>query len=374
MARGTEGHAARRSCSVAPRPGPEAGARKVSSCGRCRCDCAVVQLLAVAHPAIVCRMAPRAAPAPLRYPNFDLLRLLLAVEVAVVHAWYETDPKFDWPGFIMAVPAFLAISGVLVLKSYDETGSWRVFAVKRLLRILPALAVSMVLCWALFDLFAVGNSLLNWLTGGLYTLPGVANGPLWSLAWEELAYAILAVLWTLGAYRRPILIWGLLAASFVAVQAGRGLRPHDQMILMLAPAFFIGNLAYLHRQALLKSPPLLPWLFLGAVVVADRLPWFRDCVAMSPVAFQAFAVVWVGMAGARLVPFRFPDLSYGIYIFHMPIILFLRRNELVDSTAEIALALPLPLLAVAMLSWRFVEEPALRRKPTTRRGSTGLPA
>jgi peptidoglycan/LPS O-acetylase OafA/YrhL len=309
----------------------------------------------------------------LRYPNFDLLRLLLAVEVAVVHAWYETDPKFDWPGFIMAVPAFLAISGVLVLKSYDETGSWRLFVVKRLLRILPALAVSMLLCWALFDLFAVGNSMLNWLTGGIFTLPGVANGPLWSLAWEELAYALLAVLWTCGAYRRPWIIWSLLAAAFLGVHLGKGLRPHDQMILMLAPAFFIGNLAYLHRRILLKTPSLVPWAFLFAVICADSLPWFRDLVRLSPVAFQSFAVVWVGMAGACAAPFRFPDLSYGIYIFHMPLILYLVRSKLVTTTAEIALVLPLPLLAIAMLSWRFVEEPALRRKPKARAPEVGAP-
>ena len=53
----------------------------------------------------------------MRYPNFDILRLLLATEVAVVHAWYETDRDFNWAGFIMAVPAFLAISGFLVRRS-----------------------------------------------------------------------------------------------------------------------------------------------------------------------------------------------------------------------------------------------------------------
>lgn len=303
---------------------------------------------------------------PTRYPNFDLLRLLLAIEVAVVHAWYETDPKFDWGGFIMAVPAFLAISGFLVLKSYEETGSWRLFVVKRLLRIVPALLVSMVLCWLLFDAFAVGNSMLNWLTGGLYTLPGVANGPLWSLAWEEIAYALLAVLWTWGAYRRPLIIWALLVGSLYACRQVGDWIPHNQMIVSLAPAFFIGNLAYLHRNVLLKPAAWLPWMFLIAVVFAKDIPLFRDVVGASPVGVQAFAVVWVGMAGSPLVRFRFPDLSYGIYIFHMPLILFLIRQELVSTTAGMALALPVPLLLVALTSWRFVEEPALRRKPKAR--------
>ncbi|WP_127806313.1 acyltransferase family protein [Hydrogenophaga sp. NH-16] len=209
-----------------------------------------------------------------RYPNFDLLRLLLALEVVVVHAWNETDRNFSWAGFIMAVPAFLAISGFLVLKSYEDSGSWRSFAKKRALRILPALMVSLLLCWALFDTFAVFNSLLNWLTGGLYTLPGVANGPLWSLAWEELAYTLLAVLFAAGAYRKPLLIWTLFACSLYIVHLGRGLQPWFQMILLLLPAFFIGNLAYLHRDILNRVHPVVPWAFLFLVMFGSGCPYF----------------------------------------------------------------------------------------------------
>ena len=71
----------------------------------------------------------------IHYPSFDLMRLLLAVEVVVVHTWASLDPHFDWPGFIRAVPAFLAVSGFLVLKSFANTGSWSVLGGKgRLVR------------------------------------------------------------------------------------------------------------------------------------------------------------------------------------------------------------------------------------------------
>lgn len=218
----------------------------------------------------------------------------------------------------------------------------------------------------MFNPFAAWNSILNWLTGGLYTLPGIANGPLWSLMWEEVAYAVLAILWILGAYKRPWIIWLLLMAGFLIVYLGQKFEPHTQIILFLIPSFFIGNLAYLHRNMLTKVPTPVPWLFLIAVIYNHKIPYFAQLVQLSPVGFQAFAVVWAGMAGTKIIPFRFPDISYGIYIFHMPIILYLVQKKLATTTSEIALALPIPLLAVSLLSWYLAEKPALKFKPGTR--------
>jgi len=233
---------------------------------------------------------------------------------------------------------------------------------KRALRLLPALIASFVLCWILFDWFAVYNSVLNWLTGGLYTLPGVANGPLWSLAWEELAYLCLALLWMAGAYRHPLLIWLLLTiAGTIAILAHR-LNPHTQVIMYLAPAFLIGNLAYLHRHWLLRTPPYVPWLFLLAVIGNSHIPGFGTLVSKSPILFQAFAVVWVGMAGFKLIPFHFPDISYGLYIYHMPLILYLVRNEWATTPSQMAVLLPVPLLLLCVGSWYLIEKPALRLK------------
>jgi peptidoglycan/LPS O-acetylase OafA/YrhL len=101
----------------------------------------------------------------------------------------------------MAVPAFLAISGVVVLKSYSEKVSLKEFAKRRALRILPALSASILLIFALFDSQVATNAITTWLSGGNY-IPenGYTNQALWSLAWEELAYLILAGLWAIGAY------------------------------------------------------------------------------------------------------------------------------------------------------------------------------
>ncbi|MOA45517.1 hypothetical protein D3C78_1679190 [compost metagenome] len=80
---------------------------------------------------------------------------------------------------------------------------------------------------------------------------------------------------------------------------------------------------------------------------------------------QAFAVVWAGMAGFKIVPFKFPDISYGIYIFHMPIIQYLLFTKGVDSLAAMLLLTTALLVPFSLASWYCIEKPALRfkRKP-----------
>ena len=294
----------------------------------------------------------------IRYPNFDVLRMFLASEVVFVHSWWTVNKDFQWHAFIMAVPAFLAISGFLVLQSYEQSGSWRLFIRKRILRILPALLLSFSICWVLFDLHMLANSFLNWLTGGLFTMKGPANGPLWSLAWEELAYSILALLWIAGAYKRPLVIWGILLISAVIISQVTNVKPHTRIIMFLAPSFFIGNLMYLYRDKLLKINGLIPWvMFIGVIVFRSDISKFADGLIL--LMLQAFSVVWVGMSGFNLVRFRFPDISYSMYIFHMPLLIWINLNWTIESLPEMLLMLSGFLLSVCLFSWYFVEKPAL---------------
>ncbi|SHI45421.1 Peptidoglycan/LPS O-acetylase OafA/YrhL, contains acyltransferase and SGNH-hydrolase domains [Aureimonas altamirensis DSM 21988] len=297
-----------------------------------------------------------------RYPNFDLMRLFLAGQVAVAHAWYTVDPNFGWPGFVMAVPSFLAISGFLVLKSYEFSNTWRNFMRKRVLRILPALIVSFVLCLVLQDWLTSWNSVLNWLTGGLYTLPYRANGPLWSLAWEEAAYVTLAVLWGCGAYRRPIWIWALLALSLLVCWALREAPPHYRIITFLAPAFLTGNLMYLYRQYLVKVHPIVPWVFLVAAVQANYMQFLSYFGGSLLAVVEAFAVVWVGIAGLRLQPKVVPDISYGLYIYHMPFIMFLADHGMLSGVQRSILLMFAVTVPFCLVSWFIVEKPILRLK------------
>ena len=193
-----------------------------------------------------------------RYPNFDILRLFLALEVAYAHARWTIDNNFLWPAGIMCVPAFLGISGFLVLKSYAESGSWLIFIRKRLLRLLPALLVSFIVCYFLFDWTVAYNSVLVWLTGGLYTFINrmVHCGHLSG----RNRISLLALLWMCGAYKRPFFIWLLFILSLILLWAIKDLEPRLRIIFFLIPAFFTGNLLFIYKDRFLNIHCLVPWI------------------------------------------------------------------------------------------------------------------
>src|SRR5689334_19790981 len=75
--------------------------------------------------------------------NFDLLRILAATQVLVVHSARHlglAKPPWWWlleafPG----VPIFFAISGFLIAASYERSSTLRNYARNRFLRICPGL-------------------------------------------------------------------------------------------------------------------------------------------------------------------------------------------------------------------------------------------
>lgn len=295
------------------------------------------------------------------FPNFDILRLLLALEVVVAHLYLFSTPNTAWNAWIMAVPAFLAISGVVVLKSYSEKVSLKDFAKRRALRILPALSASVLLIFFLFDSQVAVNAITTWLSGGIY-IPekGYTNQALWSLAWEELAYLILAGLWAIGAYQKPRFIWLALIASAVTVYVLSASRsgPLAITLAMLAQAFFVGNLAFIYRKKLHVLGRFAPWAFLAFTLLTPHLP-VRQLL-------QAMAVVWVGIAGFRIIGFRIPDISYGVYIYHVPILLFITEKCRITDIQSASWILMAVLVPTCLASWYLIEQPCIRYKRKTK--------
>ncbi|WP_158832585.1 acyltransferase [Pseudomonas sp. PB103] len=291
------------------------------------------------------------------FPNFDILRLLLALEVVVAHLYLFSTPNTAWNAWVMAVPSFLAISGVVVLKSYSEKVSLKDFAKRRALRILPALSASVLLIFILFDSQVALNAITTWLSGGIY-IPekGYTNQALWSLAWEELAYLILAGLWAVGAYQKPRFIWLALVASAVTVYVFSASRfdPLTITLAMLAQAFFAGNLAFIYRKKLHVFGRFAPWAFLAFTILAPHLP-VRQLL-------QAMAIVWVGIAGFRIIGFRTPDISYGVYIYHVPILLFITEKCQITDIQSASWILMSVLIPTCLASWYFIERPCIRYK------------
>lgn len=287
----------------------------------------------------------------------------MALDVVFTHAFgLGHHQEFYIPFCGAPVPAFLAISGFLVLRSYETTGSWGRFIWKRALRVLPALFLSFLLVWALEGPDKMRLAVLGWLTMTQAAGTTAPNPPLWSLGWEEIAYAMLAILFALGAYRKPILVAALLVASFVLasfVLSFESNLAYAKLVAPLAPAFFAGNLIYLWRDRIPKTPGWAPYLALGLASLAYEFVFPPEALILASTLY-AIAVVWVGVAGFPWVR-HMPDFSYGVYVYHMPTMIWLAARGL-DSFWPLMGATVGATLLLAGLSWYAVEKPFLALK------------
>lgn len=276
-----------------------------------------------------------------RLPIADYLRVFLAAEVVVAHA-------FKVPVPIIAVPAFLALSGLLVPASLESSRGTGHFWWKRILRIYPALFAMLGFVWLAGG--SAWNICLTYLTLGAHD--GPPNNAVWSLGWEELFYGFMCVIAALGAYRKRWPIWCLFGLSCIAAPlalATLDLAPRHQSALPLGMAFFTGNLAYLYGGRIGKVPLWAIGLLLGASA------WF----AMQRQPLHATLLAAPGVLALALRPSklpRIPDVSYGLYIWHLPVMWLASRYGLAPWVGAI-LTIP-----VALLSWYLIEAPALRLK------------
>jgi peptidoglycan/LPS O-acetylase OafA/YrhL len=71
-------------------------------------------------------------------------------------------------------------------------------------------------------------------------------------------------------------------------------------------------------------------------------------------------MIWIAF-GLRKIPLRF-DLSYGIYVWHMPVI-----NMLIVMDLNNPLIALIIIILASAVSWYFVERPALKLKNQTLR-------
>ncbi len=361
-------------------------------------------------------------PTPHRTNNFDLIRLLAALQVVLSHAVGHTgliDTLSGWEKSVLeyltwlpGVPVFFVISGFLIARSYENSREdpagyfWR-----RLLRIYPALwvclGVTVVVLGAFGFLtadFLRSASFPVWLAGQSTFVQffnpaqfrdfgiGVANGALWSITVELQFYVFIPLLYAVLFKRRSgmsavggVLFGVMMAASFVLwcvmdlqITGPDGYTGAPMlwklMFVTLAPhlwMFCLGILAYRHwsRVQGWMEGTFIHWLSAYLVFM-----WLRD-FAFEPRSLEFYAGYFpsrvllacltlsaaysaLGLSGRLL---RGQDISYGVYIYHSIVInIFVELGRLTSMFS--VLWIVLISLGVAWLSWMVVEKPALACK------------
>ena len=333
-----------------------------------------------------------------RGPGFDQIRIAAATVVLLHHARsveyadIRVDPLFHYSGGgihfgFLAVAVFFAISGFLVTPGLLRSRNVIDFASHRILRIFPALIIvviaSMVLLGPALTILTPASYVSdpnlyryakNILTLTFDYLPGVINsegnpilinGALWTLHFEVLSYAMLALASMLGLLYRRSLFLMLFLASY-GIHLAISFDP--TLVAALPQRFltFISLFVYFGAGAALfifadRIPFSIAFAIAALALVMVALPFGLGAVVM-PLCLP-YIVIVCGLSALPGQSLLKHDLSYGVYLIHAPILtafsLLFPALRIWWFAAAIVIFIT---VILSYLSWRFVESPALRQK------------
>ena len=347
-----------------------------------------------------------------RAPGLDGVRALAVLAVVAFHEGFSATP-----GGFLGVDVFFVLSGFLITDilaaQFGRYGrlDLRGFWTRRARRLLPALAAVLVTVTAAVaviepdQLSGLRPALLgavsytsNWWQALHHQSYFDTFGPLpplehlWSLAVEEQFYLIwpliLVVVLTMisGARRRAALAWAGAAGSALL------------MLIIYVPGSDPSLVYYgtdTHASALLIGAALaLTWPLARVAATPRHLTRRLDVVGLAGLLILAWAVshfsgadpavypaglilaalaaggVVIAAAGPGLVgralawrPLRWLGVrSYGIYLWHWPVIAMtaVLAGRASDTAGARVVETAIP-IALAAGSWRWIEEPILRR-------------
>jgi peptidoglycan/LPS O-acetylase OafA/YrhL len=361
--------------------------------------------LAFGQPASFTTEEVRMPAGNIRENNFDLIRLFAAFQVVVGHASQHLKIELGsifkflldiFPG----VPIFFFISGFLISRSFEKNSRLDQYFLNRGLRLFPGL-------WTCFLI----SVLLVWVTGYFDDHPptfagfaawaaaqltffqfysadflrefgcGVLNGSLWTISVEIQFYILVPVLYWLFRLKTP----------------GK-----NGLLIALTAFFALFNYVYLkgflYEETLagkLFGVSFLPWFYMFLVGVLVQRNFLRvitvfqgrglymvviyvaACVLANEVGLtssgnQIHLVQYLLLTATMLSCaytrpsfseryLRGNDISYGIYIYHMPVINLAIYFGLTGRADVCALCVA-AVIAMGLVSWFFVEKPMMKRK------------
>ncbi|ANZ43203.1 hypothetical protein BBK82_32740 [Lentzea guizhouensis] len=298
------------------------------------------------------------------------------------HAFPDVFPGAGVVGVVM----FFTLSGYLITgvlhNELDRTGrvSFTRFYARRARRLLPALVALVVIFVAVtlvFDPLGDKDELVTTavvlltFTGNL-PIPGVSDAAFhgWTLATEEQFYllwpAVLAFAWARGKTTAALVTAGL-AALAACTATLVWLWPHADNAYALPTSWFVCFV--IGAAVRLKGTYVPRWavpVVVAVLAVLSVVPLRGHATTYllaGPAIAGCTAVLLLVWSRCRDVPLAVKPLvalgtvSYGAYLWNYPLTLWL-RPELGAAAGPIAAVLT---IVAAALSWRYVEEPVMRR-------------
>ncbi len=347
-----------------------------------------------------------------RENNFDLIRLIASIQVVLWHSYEhlhipskEINQIIYSLRFFHGVPVFFCVSGFLIYASFERSKGVAQYFKNRILRIFPGL-------WAVF-VFTVlsliisnyldfsqlfSKQIIMWSIGQVtifqfYTPDilrqfgvGAPNGSLWTIFIEFSFYAFVPIFYlSAKKINKTFLMLGCIIASLLynywynAILEGSSEDSSPLVKLLglnLIPYlfYFLGGAFIYEKWDMIKKIYInkgMYWLIIYLVYCLIFSVWLEKFapsywpnmwgIIATILLFQT--IISLAYTNPKLSSklLKNNDISYGFYLFHMPVVNLLlfygydKRN----------LSLLIVLSAVTLLSfisWKFIEKPALKLK------------
>lgn len=330
-------------------------------------------------------------------PEIDGLRALAVIPVVCYHLGLGPSGGYVGVDIFFVISGYL-ITGIILKELGQSRFSIANFYKRRVLRILPAfiavLTGTLIAAWYLFlpyemeqlgkHLTAVCLMISNlWLENKAsdYWSPAAESFPLlhtWSLAVEEQFYVIMPLV-LIALYRwqkRYLKAWMFLLAVISLVYCVRQTQSDQSAAFYLLPSrsweLLIGSFLATFASQKSGAPRIantLSYLGLGMILISlwtfSSVTSFPGYAALLPTIGTALILfsnqsnhTVVGKLLA-LAPIRGIGLiSYSLYLWHWPIIVFLKSHRYPEllSTADKYFVLALS-LTLSIATWRMIEQP-----------------
>jgi len=338
--------------------------------------------------------------------NFNLIRMLAAISVIVSHSYAlalgtrNAEPIKNLLGVSLgtiAVDIFFITSGLLVTRSLLVGTDLKFFIVSRILRIFPALIVSVLFCITLgaylssfsLQMYFNDSELLNFILFNstiiltdYQELPGVfynapldrsVNGSLWTLPWELRMYILLIAIGIFSIILKKFKVSFQFGRSIIIITAlcctplyfyfhfTENFHWFYYKFFRFSSAFFIGgSLFILSKYIHLKISWVVGvFLLLIGAFVLNKTAFFIIYIFSIPYLVLCSAYIPKG----KILKYNIlGDFSYGTYIYAWPIQQTLAVSIIGIRPTQMTFCATVIVIGLAVLSWYLIEKPSMKLK------------
>lgn len=325
---------------------------------------------------------------------FDFLRFFFAANILLAHLHILSQNNNLYflsycSDAIIGIKGFFVISGFLVAKSYVNTPSLKKYFIKRAKRILPAYVVVLLFSAITLSFFSRYSFLEYFSDINVYKylgwnsiflnfmhpcLPGlfennlmcVVNGALWTLKVEEGFYIVLPLIFfALKKSKNPIFILGSLYVLSILYWFVMDFYLNQPLLAKQLPgylAYFVtGIFLFLNFDFLIQNKNILLFMSILGLIISyfshSQIDFFYPAAFGTIVIIAAYNLPFLNNFG------KYGDFTYGLYIYHFPIIQLFRQYDLFEKYNPIVMAFLVILItcSFAVFSWFFIEKRFLDR-------------